>query len=478
MNPQVISKILVRILSISTLAFAICWLVAIYYNDPVKPFVLSIAVTLPISLIMYIITTKKDVDIESKEAFLSVSLSWIVLSLAGTLPYIFSGYIPSFANAFFESVSGFTAIGSSVIADVESLPKSILFFRIFTQFIGGIGIIMLVIIIMPSLKMGSQNLFSMENSLKERVFPRIKELGFQFLMIYISLIVLGSILLSFGEMKLFDSICHSMSCIATGGFSTRNTSFYEYSAYIQYVTGFLMFLGGTNFIIFYFIAYGKFKKITENEELKYYFGITFIAVLIVAAILYWEGGLTLEKSIRDSFFQVVSMITTTGIATADYMNWPKAGVIFIFFLLFVGGCTGSTSGGIKIARHLILFKNIRYTLQAYIYPNSVKKITLNKKVLTPENNNAIISFVTLYFAFFVIGSILLVIIGLDIKTAMSSIAATLGCVGLGIGKIGPSGNFAYMPDIAKYILSFFMLLGRLEIYTLLILFIPSFWKKV
>lgn len=478
MNFNAIFKISVRILGLSSLALFSCIFVALFYNEPTAPFLYSGGITFFSAFIIYLLSTKADIDLEKKEAFLSVSMAWLLIALAGTLPYLFSGSIPSFANAFFESVSGFSTTGASILTDVESLPKSILFWRSLTHWIGGIGIIILVIIIMPSLKMGSYNLFSMESSLQEKILPRIKEMGIRLLGVYILLTLVLIFFLLIGGMETFDSICHSLSTVATGGFSTKNTSITNYSPYIQYVITVFMFLSGTNFIILYFLLKGNFQKIKDNEELKFYMIIILICTFILTVFLHFNTDRSLEKSFRDSLFQVTSQITTTGFSSSDYMLWPSFGWVFMFILLFLGGSTGSTTGGIKMARYLILFKNARRIYLNLIHPNSIKQIKLNNKIINTEDNNSILLYICVYFLAWFVGSVLLIFLGLDAKTAMSSIATSIGGVGPGIGTVGPASNYAHLPDLAKYIMSFYMILGRLEIYTLLILFTPAFWKKV
>jgi len=468
MKFQFIIKILVRILSVSALAMSVCTGIAAYYGEAVLPFVFSTAVSAVLAVFLYVFSPKQKVDFGKRNVFLAVALSWISISLIGALPYIFSGVLPQFSDALFESVSGFSTTGASVFIDVELLPKSILFWRSLTNWIGGIGIILLVIVIMPSLKMGSYQLFSME--LQERIVPRIKDLGLRLMAIYVALTTLEIALLRFGDMPLFDSICHALSTISSGGFSTRNTGISEYSPYIQYVIMLFMLLSGVNFIIFYFIVKGRFRKIKDNEELKYYLLIILITGISVAGILFFRQQQSAATSLRASFFQVISTITGTGFYTFDYMKWGKIGALFIILLSLCGGCMGSTSGSIKIGRHIILIKNIRCTIQSHIHPHSVYKITLNKKIISPEDNNTIINFVSLYFLSILAGCVAMLLFGLDLQTSVTAVVSSIGCVG--------TGDFTTLPDSAKILLSFLMILGRLELYAILILFFPSFWRKM
>ncbi len=473
-----IFKLLTRILFISTAALAFTIVIAEIYNEPLKPFIYSSLIAGFIATLFYLGSRGKDLEhLSKREAYFSVSVAWFILSILGALPYVFSGYFPNIIDAFFESVSGFTTTGSSILTDIEALPKSILFWRSMTHWIGGIGIIVLVIIIMPSLKIGSYNLFSMESSLNEKIVPRTKSLGKRLLIIYIVLTALETMFLLFGKMPLFDSVCHAFGTVATGGFSPKNTSIADYSPYIQYVITIFMLLAGINFSIHYFIIKRDFKRIWKNDELKFYLFIIFISGAIITTILYVDTNRTLEHAFRDAYFQVVSIITCTGFASTDYLVWPAAASVLIFALMFVGGSTGSTAGGIKIARHLMIIKNIKRILKKSIHPQAIVPIKINGKTIKHDDNISVLSFILLYLLVFVFGTLLLIFIGIDYKTSASSIATAMGGIGPGFGRVGPVSNFASLPDTAKLIITFFMILGRLEIYTIIIIFTPSFWRK-
>ncbi|GHT35515.1 potassium transporter [Bacteroidia bacterium] len=477
MKFQVIAGILVRILSISALALAACIPVAAYFGESVSVFAFSAGIAAATALVLHFLTRHKNIAFSKRESFLSVGLAWIAISFVGTLPYLISNTIPSFTDALFESVSGFSTTGASIFTDVESLPKSILFWRSLTSWIGGIGIIMLVIVVMPSLKMGNYQMFSMESSLQERVTPRFKSLGYRILMIYIFLTALNTALLRLGDMPLFDSLCHALSTMSSCGFSTKNASFMDYSPYIQYVTTLFMIFSGVNFTVFYFLFKGRFSKIRDNEELRYYLLFILVSGLIVAAILVFRNQRDLETALRESFFQIVSVLTTTGFSSADYLFWHKSAWVFIAVVSICGGCMGSTSGGIKMGKTIILIKNIQQQFRNFTHPNSVRKITLNKKTISQDENNAVISFIALYFLSIAAGSVILLCFNIDVQTAVSAVVSCIGCVGPGFGTVGPTGNFAHLPDAVKLLLSFFMILGRLEFYTILILFLPAFWKR-
>ena len=467
-----------KILLILAISLSLNILIALIYKENIFPFLFSAILSFALATVFYFYTRNGDlIDVSKKNAFFSVTVSWFVISIIGALPYIFSGYFPNIIDAVFESTSGFTTTGSSILTDIEALPKSLLFWRSLTHWIGGIGIIVLVIIIMPSLKINNYNLFSTESSLQEKILPKVKSVGRRLFIIYILLTIIEIIFLILGKMPVFDAVCHSFATIATGGFSTKNTSIAGYSPYIQYIITLFMILAGTNFALFYFSIKGKYNKIRKNEEFKYYIITIMIAGLIVFGDLFFNTNKGLELSFRESYFQVVSIITCTGFATSDYLIWPHAAWVIIFLLMFIGGSTGSTAGGIKIARHLVAIKNIRKIFKTLAHPNTVSVLKLNGKTIDNATNLSILSFIMLYFLSFVVGSLLLVVSGVEKSTAISSIATAMGGIGPGLGEVGPVNNFAHLSDYAKLIISFFMLLGRLEIFPILILFTPYFWKS-
>jgi trk system potassium uptake protein TrkH len=479
-NIKLILKVISRILLIISIAFFICIIISLLYNESIIPFVYSLAVTLFFGIAFSIISKKTNPEtdiIKQKEAFLTVTLSWLTMSVIGALPYIFSDSIPSYINAFFESTSGFTTTGSSILTDIESLPKSILFWRSMTHWIGGIGIIVLVILIIPSLRIGGYHLFTIESSFQEKIQPKIRAVGYRILIIYISLTIIEIALLLFGNMNLFESVCHAFGTVATGGFSPKNTSIAEYSPYIQYVIMLFMLLSGVNFIIHYYIIKRKFSQVISNEEFLFYLFIVGFIGLIITSSLIFDAQKPVEIAFREGFFQVISIITCTGYATADYLQWPEYAWVIIFFAMFLGGSTGSTAGGIKMARHLVFFKNVVYIFRRHTHPNAVHVLKLNKSPINDKSNNSILTFILIYMMIFVIGSMVLLLFGVDGKTASSSVATCMAGIGPGIGNVGPASNFAHLPGVVKIILSAIMIIGRLEIYPVLLLFTGHFWKR-
>jgi len=477
-NPLIIIRILGIILFIETISFLFCLPVVFIYRESPLPFILPALIAFSITAMFYYISKKADISkVSARDGYMAVTLTWLIFTAMGTLPYLFSGTINSFVDAFFESTSGFTTTGSSIFTDVESLPHSILFWRSFTQWIGGFGIIVLVILILPSLRVNGYQLFSMESSMQEKIHPRTQAIGFRVMFIYLGLTLTEIILLSLGDMNIFDSICHTFGTVATGGFSTRNMKLAAYSQYSQYIVMIFMFFAGTSQLVYYHLFKMNFKKVRQNEELFFYAGVVIFAGAIATFLLFIDTTRTFEASFRDGFFQVISIITCTGFASTDYLIWPASAVLLLFILMFAGGSTGSTSGGIKMARHLIILKNIENVFVKLSHPKAISLIKLNKNVVSENTSITIISFVALYLFIFVLGTIFVVATGVDNITAASSVATCMAGIGPGMGTVGPMSNFAHLPELSKIILSLLMILGRLEIITVFALFTRTYWKK-
>ena len=476
-NPLLILWILSRILLIETISLIFCLPIVYIYRESPSPFFWSAAITISLSGLFDLLSRKADTNkFTSRDGYLAVVISWILFSVLGSLPYLLSGTIPSFIDAFFESTSGFSTTGSSIITDVEILPYSILFWRSLTHWVGGIGIIVLVIVILPTLRVTGYQLFTLESSMKEKIHPKTKAIGFRILFIYLGLTLAQIILLNIGDMNLFDSVCHSFGTVATGGFSTKNNSLMFYSSYSQYIVMIFMFLAGVSQIIYYFLVKLNFKKIRQNEELWFYIVVAVIAGTVATIILLINSTKTFEESFREGFFQIISIMTCTGFASADFILWPLTAVLLIFLMMFSGGSTGSTSGGIKMARHLIVLKNIKNVFIKLNHPKSISFIRLNGKIIAENTNISILSFVILYLFLFVIGTIIVVVTGVDPVTASSSVATCMAGIGPGLGTVGPMSNFAHMPEVSKVVLSLLMIIGRLEIITVFTIFTRTFWK--
>jgi trk system potassium uptake protein TrkH len=448
------------------------------YNEPASPFLYPAAITALLSFAFFMISRKADLDkVGSRDGYMSVTLSWLLFTVLGTLPYLLSRTIPSFVDAFFESTSGFTTTGSSIINNVEILPHSILFWRSFTHWIGGLGIVVLVVIILPSLRVNGYQLFSLESSLNEKMHPRTQAIGYRVMFIYLGLTLAQIILLNFGDMNMFDSICHTFGTVSTGGFSTRNLKLAAFSPYSQYVVMVFMFLAGISQLVFYYLFKLNFKKVKQNEELWFYTGVVLITGAFATFTLLFNSTRSFETSFREGFFQVISIISCTGFASADYLLWPATGLILIFILMFAGGCTGSTSGGIKMARHLVVLKNIKNVFVKLNHPNAISPVKLNNKVISENTDVTIISFVALFLFIFIVGTIFVAATGVDNITAASSVITCMAGIGPGLGTVGPMSNFSHLPEISKVVLSLLMILGRLEIIAVFTLFTRTYWKR-
>ena len=464
-------------------SFFMSWAVIVsYFNNEtiVHSLVNSFMLTFFSGTFLFLVSRKlKEAKPTHKDYLLLVALSWLFLGLFGSIPYILTGAIPNFVNAFFESMSGFTTTGSSILTDIEVLPKGILFWRSLTHWIGGMGIIVLVLAIFPFQNMSNKQMFQSEASVvvEEKVSFRIRYIARNIWLIYIGLTAVETILLWLGGMSLFDAVCHSFATVATGGFSTKNDSVTSFSPFIQYVITIFMILSGINFLLHIFIRKGQFKTVFQNEELIFYLKIIFVVSLLLTVSLHFYRDLGWEHAFRDSFFQVASIITATGFATADYLLWPTHGILLIAFLMFIGACAGSTGGGVKVIRNLIVVRKLGQSFRQLINPNAVCEIRYNQKIIKQEQVRSIITFVLIYYIAIAVGTSFLLLLGLDFGTSFGSSITTLGGIGPGFGSVGPAANFAHLPDAAKIFLSFNMLTGRLEIYAALVLLNPGFWKN-
>jgi trk system potassium uptake protein TrkH len=444
------------------------------------PLLLSALFTSLIGIFLYF-AAGKDVkkNLGKREGYIIVSIAWVVISVFGAIPFVLSGSVTSYTDAFFETISGFTTTGASILNNIEGVPKGLLFWRSMTHWIGGMGIIVLSLAILPFLGIGGMQLFIAEvpGPTPDKLHPRITATAKRLWGIYVMLTIVETGLLMLGGMNLFDGLCHAFGTMATGGFSTRNTSIAGFSPYIQYVITVFMILAGTNFTLHYLALHGKFKDIRKNEEFKYFIFIILVATLIITVSLIVIDQMHPETAFRDSIFTVVSIITTTGFVTADYLFWPGALWFIIFGLMFVGGSAGSTGGGIKVVRHLLLFKNSLLEFKRQVHPQAVLPVRMSGKPVSQDIIFNVLAFFLIYFIIFAIGTFVMSLMGLDFETAIGTTIATLGNIGPGIGHVGPVDNYSAIPAIGKWFLSFLMLLGRLELFTVLILFSPAFWKR-
>ncbi len=480
-NYKLISGIAGLLILLNGAFMLLCLPFSIYYKESIYPLGISGLIALSIGGSLWFYARNNDNrDLKKKDGYLIVILGWLSMSLFGTLPYLLSGAIPDFTEAFFETISGFTTTGATILTDIESVEKGILFWRSLTQWIGGMGIIVLAVAILPILGIGGMQLFVAEapGISPDKMKPRIKDVAMRLWLIYLGLTLTEMVLLMFGGMTFYDAINHALTTMATGGFSTKNASVAYYdSAYIQYVMIIFMFLAGTNFAITYYGLKGKFGKVWGNEEFRNYFILVVVLALGISFFVFsaeWSG---FEKSFRDSLFQVVSVITTTGYITADYTAWAPFVTIIFFLMMFLGASAGSTSGGIKVVRHTLLFKNSFLEMKRQLHPSAVIPVRLNGKAVSRDITYNVLAFVMIYFLIFAIGVFLISFTGVDFDTALGAVATCLGNIGPGLGTVGPVNNFAHITPFGKWLLSFLMLLGRLELFTVLMLFNPNFWKR-
>lgn len=426
------------------------------------------------------ITLRWKQEVRKREGYLIVALGWVVLSLFGSLPYYLSGAIPEYTNAFFETMSGFTTTGASILQDIESMPPSLLFWRSCTQWIGGMGMIVLAVAILPILGVGGMQLFVAEvpGISYDKLQPRIRETAKRLWYIYTGLTLLLCGLLMAGGMSFFDGINHALTTLSTGGFSPKNASIAYYdSAYIQYIISVFMFAGGTNFLLIYYLMRGNASNLLQNEEFKFYFLLVAGITVLVTAVLIFQSDFPLEQAFRESVFQVISIITTTGFATADFTTWGSILTWLFFLMMFSGGMAGSTAGGMKLVRHIIVAKNSLLELKRLIHPAAIIPVRFNDKPVQAGITYNILAFVIIYVTIFGVSSFIMTFMGLDVKTSIGAVATSLGNVGPGLGAVGPSENFSALPSESKWLLSFLMMLGRLELFTVLIIFTAYFWRR-
>jgi trk system potassium uptake protein TrkH len=432
-------------------------------------------------------------EVKQKEGYIIVTFGWIIMSISGMLPYLFSGAVPDVTNAFFETVSGYTTTGASIMDDIEAMPEGILFWRSLTHWIGGMGIIVLAIAILPLLGIGGMQLFSAEapGPSADKLHPRITDTAKRLWLIYFGYTIAETILLKVAGMSFFDAINHAMATLSTGGFSTKNASiaYWNDQPLIQYIIVFFMFLAGSNFVLSYFAFKGKVQKVFKDEEFRYYAGFVIVFTIIVALVVYFKANITnitpgypmifgkAESSFRHALFQVVSVITTTGFVSADFTQWTPFLTVFFFGLFFLGGSAGSTAGGIKVMRHLLIIKNGVLEFKRTLHTNAIIPVRYNNKTVKEKIVYNIIGFFVLYMLLFIIGALVLGFLGLDFESAIGGAASSLGNVGPALGSLNPVSNFNSLPVLAKWWCGFLMLAGRLELFTVLILLTPYFWKR-
>ena len=476
-------------------AMLISSLVSLIVDDgAVREITLSATIVIISGLFLMSFFKNNSRKINKRDGYLIVTIGWLTMVFSGMVPYYLTDSITYFPNLLFETMSGYTTTGSTILNDVEALPKSIIFWRSMTHWLGGMGIIVLAIAILPLLGIGGMQLFSAEapgtGISSDKIHPRISDTAKRLWMIYVGLTIAETVLLNFAGMSFFDAINNSMSNIASGGFSSKNESigYWNNMPFVQYIIIIFMFLAGTNFILIYFGLTGKIKKIIQNTEFKWYVSFISVFTIIVTTVLFISVDLNetdifhpqvygkFESSFRHALFQVVAITTTTGFVTGDFISWTPFITMFFFGIMFLGGSSGSTSGGVKILRHLILIKNGILEFKRSLHPNAIIPLRHNNSIVEKPIVIHVLAFFILYLILFIIGAGVLSLLGLDFISAIGGAASSIGNVGPALGTLGPLNNFDSLPVLAKYWCSFLMLVGRLELFTVLILFTPFFWK--
>lgn len=452
----------------------------IYKGSDDTAFVLTITMLLICGLPLMLIKPKTD-KIYARDGFAIVALGWLLISLFGAMPFYISRSIPSPVDSLFESISGFTTTGASILKEIEGLPEGILFWRSFTHWIGGMGVLVLTLAILPSAGASTFHIMKAESPgpTPGKLVPKIGQTAKILYGIYIIITLIEIILLLAAGMPLYDSFIHAFGTAGTGGFSNMNSSVGAYnSVFIDVIITVFMLIFGTNFALYYYVLKGNIKALLKDEEFRFYIGVVLVFIIFITFNIYGSVFKSIWEALRYSSFQVASIVTTTGYSTADFNQWPIFSRILLLLLMFMGGCAGSTGGAIKQIRILVLLKNMKKELIKIIHPRAVYNVRIGGKTVEDDTLSGVLAFFFIYIFVFVMATLIVSCDGKDIATTVSSVIATLGNIGPGVGLVGPAGNYSEMSDISKIILSLCMFVGRLEIYPMLLLVVPSFWKRV
>ncbi len=445
----------------------------------ISSFLIPLAISVLVGTIFYFAGKKTKVKFSTRSVFAFVALAWISISVFGALPLMLSGVIPAFHDALFESVSGFSTTGASILTDIEAVPRSINLWRCQMHWLGGMGVIALTVALLPLLGVGSFQLIKAESTGPEKgqITPKMANTAKTLWFLYTGFTLAQIIALKICGLDFIDSVCHAFSTLGTGGFSTRSASIGAYNSLsVEIVCTVFMFLAGINFSLYFYIITGKFDEVKKNSELKAYVSIFFICIFVIAIILIPHYG-SFAKALRYSSFQVASIITTTGYATADYEQWPQAAQFFLFVLFFTGGCSGSTSGGFKIIRWVVLKKQAWNEMLRMLHPHGIFTVSLNQKAGRKDLVFNVAAFTFVYFALLFISTMISTFCGLDIFTGFTASLSMIGSIGPAFGSLGPTESFAVIPPFLKYWYCFAMIAGRLELYNLIIFLFPDYWRK-
>ena len=480
-NFKTIIRIIGILLLLETVMFLVCSSVSFYYRESdMLDFWKAGGITAGVGLLLAALGKGGERQLTRRDGYVLVSFAWVAFSLFGMLPFYIGGYIPDIADAFFETMSGFSSTGATILDDIESLPHGILFWRSMTQWIGGLGIIMFTIAVLPIFGVSGLQVFAAEASgpTHDKVHPRIGITAKWIWSIYTGITTLLVCLLMLGGMDWFDSICHAFATTGTGGFSTKQASVAYYnSPYIEYVISIFMFISGINFTLVLLFVNRKFKKFISNAELKFYFSSVVFFTAVIAIALYYTSPMGMEESFRKSLFQVISLHTSTGFATDDYMQWSPVLWGLLTIIMLMGACAGSTTGGLKCIRMVILTKVSRNEFKHILHPNAILPVRINKQVISSSIVSTVLAFCFIYITIIVISTLLMMTMGVGAEESIGCVISSIGNMGPGLGETGPAYSWNALPDAAKWLLSLLMLLGRLELFTVLLLFTPDFWKR-
>ncbi|MBQ4526717.1 MAG: TrkH family potassium uptake protein [Clostridia bacterium] len=479
MNYKTIRHILSWVLKIEALCMVLPLICAFVYGESenVVPWLVCIALCVLFGFLLSI-KTSGDRNMFAKEGFVSVALSWIVISFFGSIPFVLTNAIPGFVDAMFETVSGFTTTGASVISDIEALPKSVLFWRSFTHWIGGMGVLVFLVALLPLSGSGNLHLLRAESTgpSVSKLVPKVKQTAKILYLIYISMTLILIFLLWFGDMNFFEAVTHGFGTAGTGGFGIKNDSLAGYSAYSQVVITVFMILFGIDFSIYHLIILGRFRDVLKSEEWKVYIGVIILSVAMICVNCYNLFD-NISDAINHSSFQVASIITTTGFSTLNFDLWPEFSKCILVILMFLGACAGSTGGGIKISRIIILVKSIAKEIKIMAHPKTTLKIKMNGRVVEHETVRSVNVFMVAYLIIFMLSILLISLDGMGFETNFTSVAATINNIGPGLADVGPASNFSCFSPFSTIILIIDMLIGRLEVFPLLLLISPYTWKK-
>lgn len=480
-NRKMILRILGILLFLEGMMFLVCAFVSFLYKESdYIYFIYTTLINAGVGSVLLFLGRKAENIVTRRDGYCIVAFTWLLFTAFGMLPFYISGSIPNISDAFFETMSGFTTTGASILDNIESLSHGMLFWRSFTQWIGGLGIVFFTIAILPIFGVGNQVLFSAEATgvTHDKIHPKISKMAKGLWMVYLVLTIAEAVLLCFGGMDVFDAICHSFASTATGGFSTKQSSVaFWNSAYIEYVITIFTLMASLNYSLYFLILKGKGFRWLRDAETKYFLWSVGIVTMIITGALYFINGYGLELAFRRAFFQVVTIHTSCGFATDDFCTWPTFTLMLILYIMFAGGCTGSTAGGIKSMRLLIIVQNVKNEFKRLMHPKAVLPVKVNNQSVSSSTISTVNTFAMLYLICTFVGSFIFMVLGLDMSEAIGLSVSSMGNVGPGFGSFGPAYSMSALPEVGKWVCSFLMLIGRLELFGILLMFAPSFWEK-